>query len=68
MTSAFAATAAYGRGASGNWPCMRFSSLLSRSSSGTAEPSLRARTFPVTEAIGDVLRVVGDDEVGAGAA
>ena len=56
---------------SGKLPCIRLSSRLSSSSSGTAAPSLRERTFgcaTVAEPLGHVLCVVGDHDVGAGAA
>ena len=45
LTSARSATWAKGRRTIGKLPCMRLSSRLSRSSSGTAEPPLRLRTL-----------------------
>jgi hypothetical protein len=45
--SARAATWANGRSAIGKLPCSKFRSLRSSSSSGTADPSFRLRTFAI---------------------
>ena len=59
-----------GAGRAGSCPCIRLSSCLSVSSSGTAAPSLRRRDLRprYVSHRGHILRVVGDDDVGAGAA